>query len=55
MMDEIMNEQIKKLSEEIGVYERTIQNAQDALDAAERELDEYLGKAYADSNDDPER
>ena len=54
MMDEIMYGQIKKLSEEIGVYEQAIQNAQDALDAAERELDDYLAKAYSDSNDCPE-
>ena len=42
--------EIQKLMEEIEIYKQAIQDAQDALDAAERELDEVLDYEYEKEN-----
>ena len=41
-----MENEIRKLMEEVEIYKQAIQDAQDALDSAEKELDEVLAYEY---------
>ncbi len=41
---------IQRLVDEIEAYKQAIQNAQDALDAAEREIDEALEEEFEKEN-----
>ena len=42
--------EIQKLMREVETYKQAIQDAQDALDAAEKELDEILAYEYEQEN-----
>ena len=42
--------EIQKLMEEVEIYKQAIRDAQDALDAAEKELDEVLEYEYEQEN-----
>lgn len=41
---------IQQLMEDIEIYEQTLQNLQDLLETAEKELDEILASKYEQEN-----
>ena len=44
----MMDERIKQIEKDIELYRQAIENAEGALDAAEKELEEVLEERYAE-------